>query len=352
MRLYGRGVGYGSQARVTAGFRRVLEAEGMLEGFCNLDELQPSKLGATAHTALFTGPLPLLYKMKLNAKHERRLVMVAPNSSEIGRWTKEALEEFATHLLTPSHWARDVLMKHLPQLPVAVVPHGLDEDFGVPIDPEMDASSLRAPDDQRIFAMHLSSSELQRKGTRELIEAWKQLYGSVIAEQSGLTVVLERGALDGMRTLLQEARGYRVHAIDRLGPMGTGLPPTAMAQLYHSCQLIIQPSRGEGFGMVPLEARACGTPVVATVCTGHSQHMNRVTPGVVAIEHGELEPIDDMPGAVAPAVTVDAIKTSLELAYRNWRDVSHTSRLHREEVLKQWRWEAVLKNWIESEKRY
>lgn len=352
MRLYGRGVGYGSQARVTAGFRRVLAAEGMLEGFCNLDELQPSKLGATAHTALFTGPLSLLYKMKMNARHERRLVMVAPNSSEIGRWAKEALEEFATHLLTPSHWARDVLRKHLPKLPVTVVPHGLDEDFGVPIDPKMDASALREAKDERMFALHLSSSELQRKGTRALIEAWKQLYGSVIAEQSGLTLVLERGAMDAMRTLLEEARGYRVHAIDRLGPMGTGLPPPAMARVYHSCHLVIQPSRGEGFGMVPLEARACGTPVVATVCTGHSEHMDHRTPGVVAIEHGELEPIDDMPNAMAPAVTVDAIKRALESAYRNWAAISYTSRLHRHDVLKQWRWEAVLKNWIETEKRY
>lgn len=38
----------------------------------------------------------------------------------------------------------------------------------------------------------------------------------------------------------------------------------ALAQLYHQCDALLFPSRLEGFGMVALEAQACGLPVIAT----------------------------------------------------------------------------------------
>ncbi len=40
------------------------------------------------------------------------------------------------------------------------------------------------------------------------------------------------------------------------------LPPSYMALLYQASDLLLAPSRGEGFGMPLLEAQACGTPVL------------------------------------------------------------------------------------------
>lgn len=63
--------------------------------------------------------------------------------------------------------------------------------------------------------------------------------------------------------------------------------------LFHSAMsLCVAPARYEGFGLVPLEAMACGVPVVATE-TGCYREV--ITPGV----NGDLVPCDDRDALVA-----------------------------------------------------
>jgi len=46
------------------------------------------------------------------------------------------------------------------------------------------------------------------------------------------------------------------------------IPDSSLAALYSSSDLFLFTSRVEGFGLPPLEAMACGTPVVTTACRG------------------------------------------------------------------------------------
>jgi len=43
-----------------------------------------------------------------------------------------------------------------------------------------------------------------------------------------------------------------------------GISQSLLAKYYKTADLLVFPSRYESFGMVPLEASACGTPVVST----------------------------------------------------------------------------------------
>lgn len=45
------------------------------------------------------------------------------------------------------------------------------------------------------------------------------------------------------------------------------LPLEHMPLFYNACEMLIYPSFYEGFGLPPLEAMACGTPVIASNCT-------------------------------------------------------------------------------------
>jgi len=51
------------------------------------------------------------------------------------------------------------------------------------------------------------------------------------------------------------------------------LPTASMASLYHSANVGIQVSRGEGWDLPLTEMLACGLPVIATDCLGHSEYL-------------------------------------------------------------------------------
>jgi D-inositol-3-phosphate glycosyltransferase len=76
------------------------------------------------------------------------------------------------------------------------------------------------------------------------------------------------------------ASGANTDEVDRLKELTTWLgigdvvrfePPVArkdLAQWYRAADLVVVPSYSESFGLVALEAQACGTPVVATAVGG------------------------------------------------------------------------------------
>ena len=57
-----------------------------------------------------------------------------------------------------------------------------------------------------------------------------------------------------------------------------GFTPHMMAGLYTACDVLLCPSKGEGFGVPMVEAQACGTPVIASDFTAQSELINNGWP--------------------------------------------------------------------------
>lgn len=326
MRIYGHFKGQSSLVRVSKGFASVFPEAHLYDFDDWLNDLDDSSKpvgGATDAVALFVGNLSHLPEAWLGM-HKEMWVMVAPNSNMIGP-DLQGLLKSVDHLMGPSEWACEVLRSFFPDKIVKCVPHGVSEQF-------------KAPEEREKFvgyrALHMSSSVMERKGTDVLLEAWAQ---AEVPSDSILYISVPRGKTLDFLDLAEDLKiRDSVKISDRLD-----LEEDRMSRLYASMDLVIQPSRGEGFGLVPLEARACGTPVLMTDSTGHSQHAGG--PGCSIIPTGALAPIDDFPGAMAPSLSVRDVAECLRRAYSERTRLSAEAIQASAEIRKKWSWESQLK---------
>jgi glycosyltransferase involved in cell wall biosynthesis len=158
-------------------------------------------------------------------------------------------------LVTLSRHAAAALAAAFPEASkrVLVVPPGLDREFAPP--GPAAAQAVRA-------ALRLDAPYLLFVGTiepRKNLEFLIEVFEAAEWFDGELVVA---GAL-GWRTegILARIRGSRRARAVRLVH---DLPDVSLPALYASAEAFVFPSRDEGFGFPPLEAMACGTPVVAS----------------------------------------------------------------------------------------
>lgn len=329
-RLYGRILGHGSLSVVTSGFASALKQAGVLAGIYGIDaegiEALESIDGSDAYHGIYTGPLGSVGKMFERGRHKEHWVMIAPNSNLLPRDLISRLQryrrEHTLRLMAPSHWAARVVEDNLG--PCLAVPHGVSPEYKPSVEHAEDCRQLYRDGGFRV--LHFSTSARERKGTVELLKAWEILATRAFPAAGVLLCVMDYpakaaledaiadGALDNWASIKETVR-----LVDR-----AELAPEHMARNLQGAHVVCQPSRGEGFGLIPLEALCSGVPVVATAVTGHSEYLHPgllgylPTPGVVTVAAGEDAPIDDLPGSVAPSLDPVAIADALEYAQKHW----------------------------------
>jgi glycosyltransferase involved in cell wall biosynthesis len=96
-----------------------------------------------------------------------------------------------------------------------------------------------------------------RKNLALLLRAW----GEVSAQEPGLQLVLAGRPSGRDDTPLDDARRRGVKIVERRKTIGE------MRALYAGAEMLVFPSRYEGFGLPALEAMSCGCPVIAAAAT-------------------------------------------------------------------------------------
>jgi glycosyltransferase involved in cell wall biosynthesis len=120
----------------------------------------------------------------------------------------------------------------------------------------------------------------QRKGARYLLAALAALPPGAARLVLYTRAKVDRALLRGFESVDLEVRG--------------GLSDAALAADLRRCDLVALPSIAEGFGLVILEAMACGVPVLCTTSTGgadfivHRRNGLLVAPGSAAALEQEL----------------------------------------------------------------
>lgn len=342
IRLYGTAKGNGSWARVSAGVREGLAEMDALASFYDVgrvdvdydDDGDALDEGYDAPVGLCIGAPPAASVMVGRGDHTQRLLMIATNSSWLSEVMMRRAAKICTGFVAPSKWAASVIERYAHGLPVCVYPHGVDSGFVSPSEFCVPSGPFRA--------VHLASTHMQRKATAELIHAWARSVKKGWLPDDALLRLVVDGPSGYFEEEIHEASEGHLWLAERfLLQQRLGLKVADMCALMRDHHLVVQPSRAEGFGMVPLEARAAGVPVVATICTGHAEHMGLSTPGVVPVGHELNEPIDDGPGAFAPGVKVDAIVDALRFAHANYDQLALDAHRAAPSVRHRWSWPSV-----------
>ena len=357
VQLYGPSVGETSFTRVAQGMREGLLACGKLAGFVAIDDEDgPVAASVSVPCAVYVGPPTGVARVP--RWHAERWALLPANSSWMPEGLLRSMWPHVTGFLAPSRWAAGVLRGYVEKLgaelgprDVSVWPHGVGEAF-VPY-PGRYEKRVAEYAGGGFRVLHLASTRLQRKGTAQLVEAWCMLLRHKrLPPRAELRLVLDEPHDWPERVRRMAAGEPSILHMDRAG--ATAHHASAM---YQACHVVCQPSRGEGFGLVPLEARASGVPVVMTLCTGHAEHayMRRIgaggvfAVGVHAVASGADAPIDDGPGAMAPEVRAEDIAVTLGTVCEHWKIMAEGA--HEAAPFgKAWSWQDVTERWLKEER--
>jgi len=198
-------------------------------------------------------------------------------SRELG-WMMRRVLAGASRVIANSRNTASILQRHWSVAPgsIHILHPGVDTQRFVPAQPDAQVRRGLGWEDRTVV---LTVGRLQkRKGYDQMIRALPELSQAVPAVL--YTIVGEGEERPGLEQL-----AARCGVADRVQFFGE-VDEARLIECYQQCDLFVLPNREidgdiEGFGMVLLEAQACGTPVVAGDSGGTAETMRVPETGCV-----------------------------------------------------------------------
>lgn len=256
------------------------------------------------------GHVNLLGLARLAQRLSRRLeVWLVAHGTEVWRAfsaAEQAALRAATGILCVSDYTRRELANRCPGLDptrLHVQPNALDPQFEAPL-----AAQAATP------GLILTISRLCRddayKGIDDLIRALPLIRDKV--PHARLTVI---GDGDDRARLEATARDLAPGAVSFAGRVSDA----ALREALAACQLFALPSRGEGFGLVYLEAMAHGKPCLAVAAAGAPEVVDARS-GVVALPGDVADIADHAAAALARSWDEAALRArAAEFSYSRFK---------------------------------
>ncbi|HEY9647162.1 MAG TPA: glycosyltransferase family 4 protein [Chroococcidiopsis sp.] len=209
---------------------------------------------------------------------------------------KELELQLADHIIVASSMTRrSLLAEGVPPERISVIPYGAPLDYFQP----------RTKSDRQFRALFVGRVG-PRKGVHYLLPAWQRL------------------ALPDAELLLV---GINEFPAGWLAPYDHNLrycpsvPHASLNGYYSAASVLVLPSLMEGFGLVLLEAMACGIPVITTP--------NTAGPDILT---------DGVDGFIVPIRTEEQLAEKLEWCYRHPHELAEMGRAARR-TAERWTWQ-------------
>jgi len=191
----------------------------------------------------------------------------------VRNWIEGRVLRRCNRIIALSHYTREKLQRvhGIPGDRVEVVPGGVDlVRFHPAGDKAAARNELSVPQDR--FVLLTVRNLVPRMGLDRLVLAMQEVAAKI---PQTLLVIGGHGPLRDELLSLVNRLGLRDHV-----RMAGFIPEEALVRYYQLADLFVLPSRDlEGFGMVTLEALACGLPVLGTPVGGTQEILTRWDPG-------------------------------------------------------------------------
>ncbi|MFC1647656.1 glycosyltransferase family 4 protein [Patescibacteria group bacterium] len=176
------------------------------------------------------------------------------------KWAYKGMKK-ATLIIANSQYTKNDIIKHLkvPEEKITVAYPPVQEQFKVEEEAPESFFMVHGLVPDKKYLLTVGALDLPRKNIENLLRAFK------IFRRKYVDVHL---LLVGYTTLKGEIKGL-TRKIKSMGLSGSvhiirNVPDEELVAFYNMAHIFVFPSLYEGFGLPPLEAMACGTPVVAS----------------------------------------------------------------------------------------
>ena len=222
----------------------------------------------------------------------------------------------ANLIFVPSSWGKSVLIDHgIAEEQIEVVPEGVDPAKFHPLV----RGSYKNHQDE-IYRVLVVSKFEERKGFPELLEGYAKAFGNdptaklVLKSDSLYMISLPNNAYQNNIAELQSQ--VERAGISNVAYLNGNLSDENLAHLYNACDLLLFPSRAEGWGLPLIEAIATGMPVATTYYSGHTEFLEPIRDKVGLINHQLISTNEDN-GVWARATADDIASRLIEMRDRN-----------------------------------
>jgi glycosyltransferase involved in cell wall biosynthesis len=267
--------------------------------------------------AVFTFEHPNVYKY---LSGRLKIGMLTYESTVAPPHWVENVNRHLDRLLVPSRFCRDLFEAGgIPGDRIVVLPYGFSPRVFTAEGPARDF-----PDEASAGWRFLTvACPHKRKGIETVLEAYRRAFCP--GDDVSLTVKLNY--LPGKKAKPFELRdiealldGFaRDPGTPRLAVIADYLSEAGLAALYRGASCLVSATRGEGFGMVYLEALACGLPVIVTGWSGHLDFLDDETARLVRYRlrpAAEIQYDCESPEALVAEPDVDDLARAMREAYK------------------------------------
>jgi glycosyltransferase involved in cell wall biosynthesis len=246
---------------------------------------------------------------------DMRLVHLAWEESAIPDTLAELINLHLDGVLVPSTYSKCVIRNSGVRVPIAVIGHGVDHSGALPR--VIGERAKRGPVAHSLpFTFLHISSGLARKGIEELITSYCLAFSS---RDPVLLVIKTLDNLDNtIASWVEHLTGQHKYS-PAIQVIAEELDQREIDFLYHVSDVLVLPTRGEGFNLPAAEGMARGLPVIVTRHGGHLDFCNDENSWLIDCTHEFSTSHLNVANSLWARPSIDQLVLAMKSVYRAGR---------------------------------